>query len=752
MNHPSAQDRTTSHASELTRRLSLLAACDGLTRRDSLLYALDQAVAGLRGLAGMLHVPDQGRLRLVASRGLPPESLRTWEGMDTLECGGAPARALGGGALVRLTVQADPSCPLAGALGAGAADAPPLTLLSVPLREAGVPTGVLSVVTTIAEPTAAEQAFLSSLAEWTSRGSAASAADRRAGPAGGVAGDGWPADDGFQRAETEEPTGAPDAGPRVPAERTAARRTARIAELTTALSDAVTAHDVAQVVGDRVLPLFGAQGLVVEVFESGRRQVVGARGYSQEFLDSVVRTPQAAHSPFRDVLCSRLPIILDSPEAYLSLYPQMIGRLTASRKQAWIFLPLIASGESIGSCVITFDEPYRPSRDERTLLTALSGLIGQALARARLYDAEHARAQELQRSLLPRALPDVTAVTAAARYVPASTGTEVGGDWYDVIPLSSGRVALVIGDVMGHGLSEAVTMGRMRTAVRTLAHLELPPDEVLAHLNELVSGLGEDFYATCLYAVYDSTTGVCSVARAGHPPAAVALPDGTVSAAGAMPDPPLGAAELPFTTVERELPDHSLLALCTDGLLESAGRDVDEGLTDVGRVLARHRAWDVESLCDACMRTLLPDQHTITDDAALLVARVHRMRPENIASWPLAEEPQSARLARDNVRDQLAKWDLTELTMTTELLVSELVGNVVRHARGPMRMRLLRDRTLICEVNDGSEATPRIRRAAESDEGGRGLQLVAALSHSWGTRYTEDGKCIWAEQQLPNPS
>ncbi|MER7793000.1 SpoIIE family protein phosphatase [Streptomyces sp. NPDC097640] len=724
MKHLSADNRAASRESELDGRLSLLeAAFRGESgHRDAMSCVLDQAVAALRGLAATLHVSDQGRARLVASRGLPLETLRGWEGMEAEKRGSAPARAMAEGTLVRLTVTADPSRPLAAALGATAGSTP-LTLLSVPLPGAAAPLGVLSVLTTAAGPTASEQAFLTSLANWAAQWVAAPPVPAPAKPAG---------------------RGAADS--------TAAERAARLAELTTALSDAVTSHDVAQVVGDRILPLFRAQGLVVEVFENGRRQVVGSRGYPPEFLHSVVDAPQASHSPFHDVLRARLPIIMGSPETYLSLYPDLAGRLAASRKQAWIFLPLIASGKPIGSCVITFDEPYQPSDDERTLLMALSGLVGQALARARLYDAEHARAQELQRSLLPRTLPSVGAVTAAARYVPASAGTDVGGDWYDVIPLSSGRVALVIGDVMGHGLSEAATMGRLRTAVCTLAYLELPPDDVLAHLNDIVCGLGEDFYATCLYAVYDSTTGMCSMARAGHPAPALALPDGTVSTPGDLPDPPLGAAELPFTTKERELPEGSLLALCTDGLLEAADLDIEHGLTDVCRVLARHASADVESLCDACMRALLPARQSIGDDAALLVTRLHRMGSGDIASWELAEEPQSAGLARDHVREQLARWDLPELTMTTELLVSELVGNVIRHAKGPLRLRLLRGRTLICEVSDGSQATPRVRRAAASDEGGRGLHLVAALSHAWGTRYTSDGKCIWAEQQLPGPA
>ncbi|MGP3927820.1 SpoIIE family protein phosphatase [Streptomyces sp. 8N616] len=561
---------------------------------------------------------------------------------------------------------------------------------------------------------------------------------------------------------------------RAAAERATAQRTAPIGKLTSALTYAVTARDVVEVVAEYVLPPFDAAGLVVEVFESGRRHVVGSVGYSPDFLRGITETPQAHSSPFNDVLRTRLPIFMGSPAEYIALYPGMAERAAASGKQAWAFLPLIASGDPIGCCAISFHEPHHFTGEERALLTALSGLVGQALARARLYDTEHARAQELQRGLLPRALPSTPAVVAAARYLPARSGIGIGGDWYDVIPLSADRVALVIGDVMGHGLTEAATMGRLRTAVHTLADLDLPPDEILAHLNDLVSDLGDDLYATCLYAIYDPTTGLCFLASAGHPPPAIALPDGTVFFADLPPDPPLGAAEPPFSTIQLHLPEDSLLVLYTDGLVESATRDIDSGMAAVARCLTvgpgafrtgssvgpsgdgrapRPDPCDarehLDRLCDALTTTLLPAQELTTDDAALLIARVQRLAPQNIASWPLPAEPVAAGLARRHVREQLTAWHLDDLLMTTELLASELVGNVVRHAKGPIQLRLLLSRTLICEVFDGSQATPRIRRAAETDEGGRGLQLVAAFSQHWGARYTIDGKCIWTEQPLP---
>jgi hypothetical protein len=326
---------------------------------------------------------------------------------------------------------------------------------------------------------------------------------------------------------------------------------------------------------------------------------------------------------------------------------------------------------------------------------------------------------------------------------------DVGGDWYDVIPLSADRVALVIGDVMGHGLPEAVIMGRVRTALQTLSDLELPPDEVLAHLNDLVYGLDDDSFVTCLYAIYDPTTSSCTVARAGHPPPAVVCPDGTVQFAQADVDPPLGVAGPPFEVSELQMPDGALLVLYTDGLIDPTSSDPGAGMGRMAGLLRTLPAESLDRMCDSLTSALLPDGQQQADDAALLVARVRATAPDAVATWPLPEDPRAAGEARQHVRDQLASWHLDELTTTTELVVSELVANVVRHARGPYRLRLLRSRSLVCEVFDGSLTTPRPRRASWTDEGGRGLQLIAALCDRWGTRNVTTGKVIWTEQSLP---
>ncbi|MEU0931281.1 ATP-binding SpoIIE family protein phosphatase [Streptomyces malaysiensis] len=539
-------------------------------------------------------------------------------------------------------------------------------------------------------------------------------------------------------------------------------RAVLMGRLTAALAEALTSEEVVQAVGTHVLPPFGADGLIVSVMESGRHRVVGSAGYTQDFVQLLDGIPIADNPVAADALRSQGLWFVESVADHRRRYPMLEDVAAASQKQSWAFLPMIASGHAIGVCVISFTQPHSFNDEERALLTALCGLVGQALERARLYDVEHARAQGLQRSLLPRTLPCLPAASAAARYLPAGRGEQIGGDWYDVIPLSADRVAMVIGDVMGHGIPEAATMGQLRTAVRTLADLDMPPDELLSRLNDLVSDLGEDWYATCLYAVFDPITRICSFSLAGHPPPVVVHPDGAVDMPRLTPDPPLGAAEPPFEIHQLPLPEESLLVLCTDGLVESPDQDLDRGLAQLQQILAQHAvpvftARDeadstrhLDDLCDTVVSALLPQHGQTIDDAVLLIAHTGAVNASDVATCVLPDDPRAAGQAREFVRERLDVWGLDELAITTELLASELVGNVIRHAEGPIRLRLLNSRCLTCEVYDGSLSTPRIRHAAYTDEGGRGLQLVSALSRRWGARYLRDGKCIWTEQDIPH--
>lgn len=556
------------------------------------------------------------------------------------------------------------------------------------------------------------------------------------------------------------------------AARAAEDRAAKIGGLTGALAQAMTADDVTRVVRERLMPLFGASGMLMMALEPGRLHVLGSSGYRPNLPAALNGMRTEGDSPVARLLRHREAYFVSTLEELRENNPELarVVERFETESHAWAFLPLIATGRSIGFCSLAFHQPTHLSQSDRTLIVALSGLVAHALERARLYDAEHSRAQELQRGMLPQSLPALPAVTPAARYLPAGAGAgaEVGGDWYDVIPLSSERVALVIGDVMGHGVSEAVTMGRLRTAVHTLAGMDIPPAELLSRLSSLVSGLGDDFYATCLYGVYDPTTRLLTFASAGHPPLAVVGADGSVVVPRVQVDPPLGVAEPPLTSVELEVAPDSVLALYTDGLVESAQRDIEVGMDLLAASLtaavappsrgpadqsgpddAGAERAALDRLCESLIKELLPPGGPQEDDAALLVIRTHALTGDNVAQLPLPEEPAAARQARAWARDQLEEWGLDELSMTTQSLLSELVGNVVRHAKGPLRLRLLRGRVLTCEVYDGSPTTPRIRHAAETDEDGRGLQMVAAMSHRWGARYTASGKCIWTEQLLP---
>jgi serine phosphatase RsbU (regulator of sigma subunit)/anti-sigma regulatory factor (Ser/Thr protein kinase) len=427
-------------------------------------------------------------------------------------------------------------------------------------------------------------------------------------------------------------------------------------------------------------------------------------------------------------------------------------------------VPLRARGTTLGVAVFVRHQHAESfGEDDLLLAEEITARAAVSIDNAYRYTRERSTAETLQRSLLPQRLPRHAAVEVASRYLPTGALAGVGGDWFDVIPLSSARVALVVGDVVGHGIQAAATMGRLRTAVRTLADIDLPPDELLTHLDDLVVHLSADadtdgeaqpdqddqtaggFGATCLYAVYDPVSRVCTMARAGHPGPTVVGPDGTVDLLDVPAGPPLGLGGLPFETTEFTLPEGSVLALYTDGLIESRDQDIDEGIARLHRALAQPAA-RLEDICDTVVGALPPARRT--DDIALLVARTRALDAQHVATWDLPADPAVVSQARKLVSAQLSAWDLSEVSFVTELLVSELVTNAIRHADPPIQLRLILDRHLICEVSDASNTAPHLRRARTYDEGGRGLLLVAQLTRGWGTRQTGTGKTIWAEQTL----
>jgi PAS domain S-box-containing protein len=398
--------------------------------------------------------------------------------------------------------------------------------------------------------------------------------------------------------------------------------------------------------------------------------------------------------------------------------------------------------------------------DDLLLAEELVTRAALCLDNALQYARERTAALTLQRDLLPHRVHGGAAVEVASRYVPADMDHGVGGDWFDVIELSGARVALVVGDVVGHGINAAATMGRLRTAVRTLADLDLPPDELLSHLDDTVRRLNEEdgdagdqmpavVGATCLYAVYDPVTRRCTMARAGHPPPLIVDAQGRIT----IPDMPAGAplgfglGLVPFECVELELPEGSVLAFFSDGLVESRDQDIDVGLQRLGTALAQPGA----SLEDLCSRALanLPTQAP-ADDVTLLLARTRALQPAQVASWDLPNEPVTVPTARHLAARQLRAWGLEPLVTPMESIVSELVTNAIRHGAGPSRLRLIQHRVLTCEVSDTNTGRPRPRHPRPFDEHGRGLHLVARLSRRWGSRSAPDGKVVWAERDLPS--
>lgn len=448
--------------------------------------------------------------------------------------------------------------------------------------------------------------------------------------------------------------------------------------------------------------------------------------------------------------------------------------------QTTLAVPMVAHDTVVGLVQFSRTKGSEPFGErDRGLAVELAARAAVCIDNARLYRREHERALILQRSLLPPGDPEASGLDIACRYLPGNAATEVGGDWFDVIELPGHRTALVVGDVMGRGLRAAVAMGELRTAVRTLALLDLEPAEVLSALDEIARGLGtsggtqsasrtaasrpsdkdlsEVYLATCVYAVYDSVTRRCTFANAGHLPPVLVEPGESALMLDVPPGMPLGVGGEPFEEVEVELPEGALLALYTDGLVESRDHPLDEGLqafvgalTDPAQPPTALRADEprsLEDVCDHVLNTL--DTHHGEDDIALLMARVQGLPEDSVGDWTLPREPRSVGRAREYARGRLLAWDLEPLVDTAELLVSELVTNALRYGEGEIRLRLLLDRTLVCEVWDAGLVQPRRRRARDTDEGGRGLQLVGLLSAAWGSRRTPRGKTVWFELPLP---
>ncbi|MDT0469214.1 SpoIIE family protein phosphatase [Streptomyces gibsoniae] len=512
--------------------------------------------------------------------------------------------------------------------------------------------------------------------------------------------------------------------------------------------------------GEEPLTRLGTQGGRIPAFRrmglASIRQGAPESLYAQGELVFV-----AEDCPYTRVLHSGKsyfdPILDISPGSCLDQAdPAQTLKFREHAMHSFMVVPIHARGAVLGMAVFMRTRDRMPFDEEDLLLAEeIVGRAALSLDNARRYARERAAALALQRHLLPHQATGGSAAEVAWRYLPADSH-DVGGDWFDVIPLSGARVALVVGDVVGHGINAAATMGRLRTAVRTLAAMDTPPDELLAHLDELVLRLAEEdadpwgpaaavMGATCLYVVYDPVTRHCTMARAGHLPPAIVDPDGHVTFPELPTGAPLGLGLVPFESVTMELTGGSVLALYTDGLIEARDQDIDVGMDRLRAALA-HPGLPLEDLCTSAIDTL-PTKASC-DDVTLLLARTRSLGPSQFATWHLPDDPAVVSRARAMATRQLNQWGLAHLVESTQLIVSELVTNAIRYGTGTIGLRLIRDKVLTCEVSDTSNSSPRLRHPGTTDENGRGLLLISQLSRRWGTRYTPDGKLIWAEQQL----
>ncbi|MFF7530319.1 SpoIIE family protein phosphatase [Streptomyces bobili] len=546
----------------------------------------------------------------------------------------------------------------------------------------------------------------------------------------------------------------------------------------TTLDTARTAQELADVGADHLADLVAVDLLSSALHEEGTYPVAGpatllrvAQAVSDGRPDPAAGTGRTHTYPDDSeparVLATGRPLRLrfatDGVPSWLAMSADHELSLRTPGLRSALLVPLWARGNPLGVAQFVRRRTAEPFDDDELLLAQeIASRAAVNIDNARRYTRERSTALTLQRSLLPHHAPAGSAVETASRYLPSGSRAGVGGDWFDVIPLSGARVALVVGDVIGHGLHAAATMGRLRTAVRTLADVDLTPDELLTHLDDVVirlqreEGEGTDeISATCLYAVYDPVSRTCSMAGAGHLPPAVVNPPaaGDEVCAVDFPElpigPPLGLGGLPFETAQFALPPGSRLVLFTDGLVQSRTRDLEAALALLREVLARAPA-SLEETCDELLSALLPSRPT--DDVALLVARTAALDADHVATWDLPSDPAVVSQARRHASDQLAAWGLDDMAFTTELVVSELVTNAIRYGRSPIQLRMILQSGLTSEVSDAGSTAPHLRRARTFDEGGRGLLLVAQLTEHWGTRHHREGKVIWAEQLIPASS
>ncbi|MEU6273351.1 SpoIIE family protein phosphatase [Streptomyces populi] len=464
--------------------------------------------------------------------------------------------------------------------------------------------------------------------------------------------------------------------------------------------------------------------------------------------------PFPAHTPFFQCMTTGEPVLVPR-------ISEQMGHMIAAQFEKRDIRPLITgrsmlvvplkARDVVLGFMILLRHPERVEFNDMDRVTGaeLAARAGLVLDNARMYTYQESVAETLQDSMLPTIEPRMAGCDIATRYLPGTLLGRVGGDWFDSVKLPGSRTALVVGDVMGHGLNSAAMMGQLRTAVQTMAALDLPPAQLLRNLDDLAQRLGDGYLATCLYAVYDPIAGMLHIANAGHiPPVLVRAADGRSELLDLPTGAPIGVGGVPFEAVRVQVLPGDRLVMCTDGLVEMRGEDIGVGLATLCESAA-HPAASMDHACDTIIRAL-NTRGGRKDDVALLMARLNGIEPADVAEWRLALDPAEAGRARAVVREQLHAWGLAGLTDNAGLMVGELVTNAVRHAhsRG-IGLRLVRGDTLLCEVDDDDHTLPILLSAGTGDEFGRGLRLVSALSRAWGSSRTGAGKTVWFELALP---
>ncbi|MEV6167875.1 SpoIIE family protein phosphatase [Streptomyces sp. NPDC051954] len=543
-----------------------------------------------------------------------------------------------------------------------------------------------------------------------------------------------------------------------------------------ALAEARSTSEVLRVAAALSMPGFSPDGLAVFGVEADRLTIIGHHGHQPGDEGPFTHMALDTDYPAAEVVRTGRAVYLSTPEQYKSRYPVTWPLAKHFGRQSWAFLPLTVAGRTMGAWMAAFTYPVAFTPDERSVLTTVARMLAQALSRAGLAESERELTDGLQRSMLPTLGPEIPGMSLAARYVPTGGGLQVGGDWYDMIPLPSGRFAFVIGDVQGHDVRAAGLMGQLRIALRAYASEGHRPDAVLSRASRFLHGITSDDddlrFATCLYAEADPVTGTLDVARAGHPDPAIRMADGTVLTRPTAGGLPLGIdPDADYPTTRFTLESGETMMICTDGLIETGGHDLETGWLRIRTILEEHKG-DLEELADALVQAVHgPSSHHTTgpladrredDIAVLLLCRqgkgcgredtsvVERHAVRRTMLSVAQAEPERVSAARQQLRELLHDWASPEQIDSAVLLLSELLTNVLVHTDADAL--LLAEvtgeagiRRLHVEVTDTSDDLPHKRRPGELASSGRGLMLIELLADAWGVDPRGEGKSIWYE-------